>query len=144
MKRILLAGLLACAPIAAHASDTFTFTTAAKMIDGVRVPATGAPPFQGVRVFTITTTTTYADGHKEATSGKCGEWRNPPGAEFPGSGVCQYDEYTVHYSCAPAPENGKEANCWGLLTGIGGRYNGKTGTITYRNGQTLVGTGLWN
>ena len=80
MKRLLLACLIAAAPLAAHASETFTFTTSAKMIDGVRVPATPAAgmPFQGARVFSITTITTYADGHKDTTNGKCGEWRNPP------------------------------------------------------------------
>jgi hypothetical protein len=141
MKRLAAALLLLCAPVAAHAADNFTFTTTAKAIDGVRVPATG-PSFGGARVFNFSSDTVYADGHKETTGGKCSDWRNPPGAQFPQSGVCNSPQYDVQYSCGAPDANG--ANCWGLLTGKDGKYKGRTAVIAYRSTTTSIGVGRWN
>ena len=143
MKLLIAALLLASAPFAANAAETFTFNSTVKAIDGVRVPATG-PQFGGGRVFSIATDTTYADSHKDATSGKCASWTNPPGSQFPQSGVCTYGDYTVQFSCAAPTDASGEANCWGLLEGAGGRFKGKSGVISYRSAQTVHGTGQWN
>lgn len=129
---------------AAGAAENFTFESTAKAIDGVRVPLTGNP-YQGARVFSISSSTTYGDGHKEVTAGKCANWANAPSAQFPQSGVCSVaDVYTLRYSCAPAAEMPTESNCWGLLEGVGGRFKGRTGVIAYRSNSTgSVGVGTW-
>lgn len=143
MKTIAIAMLVACAPFAAHATETFAFSSTAKAIDGVRVPATG-PQFAAGRVFGITTDDVFADGHKETANGKCASWTNPPGSQFPQTGVCTFGElYTLQFSCAAGEASG-EANCWGLLLGTGGRYTGKTGVISYRSAQVIHGVGQWN
>lgn len=143
MRTIAIAMLVACAPLAAHAAETFTFSSTAKAIDGVRVPATG-PQFAGGRVFGITTDDAFADGRKETANGKCASWTNPPTAQFPQTGVCTFgDLYSLQFSCAAAEASG-EANCWGLLIGTGGRYAGKTGVISYRSAQVIHGVGQWN
>ncbi len=136
-----LATLLAATT--ASAAENFSFDSTAKGIDGVRVPATGNP-FQGARVFSISTTTTYADARKEVTVGKCGSWVNAPGSMFPQSGICAFEQYTVRFSCAPASDASAESNCWGLLEGVGGRLQGRTGVIAYRSNATgSVGVGSW-
>jgi hypothetical protein len=144
MKTFAIALLVACAPLAAHAAETFTFSSAAKAFNGVRVPATG-PEFAGGRIFDITTDDAFADGHKETAAGKCAGWTNPPGSQFPQTGVCSFGElYSLQYSCAAGDAPSGEANCWGLLVGTGGRYKGKTGVISYRSAQVIHGVGQWN
>ncbi len=136
-----LAALLAVTP--AMAAENFTFTSTVKAGDGVRVPPTG-PAFQGGRVFSIATETSYAD-RKETTASKCASWTNAPGSAFPQSGVCSVaDLYTVRFSCAPASDKPTEANCWGLLEGVGGRFKGRTGVIAYRNSTGSIGVRTWN
>jgi hypothetical protein len=145
MKRFAAALLLLCAPAAAHAADNFTFSGMTKGIDGVRAPAQGAQ-FLGAQVFSYSTDVVYANGQKETITGKCGGWKNPPGAQFDQSGVCNSPgNYTMQYSCQP--ETGKPgANCWGYLVGAPeGRYKGRTGLVTYRNADGgNVGVGRWN
>jgi len=140
-----LAGLLALGqPAAAKAAETFTFKTVAHGTpDGVRLPAAG-PTFQGGRVFGFSSDTTYADGHKETTVGKCSSWTNPPGSAFQVTGVCEAAEYTIRFTCGTAADNPAEANCWGYLEGQAGRYKGRTGLITYRSGTVSEGVGLWH
>jgi hypothetical protein len=145
MRRLAAALLLLCAPVAAHAADNFTFSTVNKPIEGVRVPLQGQS-FQGAQVFSFTSDVTYADGHKESIAGKCGGWKNPPGAQFDQSGACVAPKnYTMQYSCQP--ETGKNAsNCWGYLVGAPeGAFKGRTGVLAYRTTATgVIGVGRWN
>lgn len=145
MKRLVAALLFLCAPVAAHAADTFTFSTVNKPIDGVRVPLQG-PSFQGAQVFGFTTDVTYGDGRKESVTGKCGGWKNPPGAQFDQSGVCVSPKnYTMRYSCQPEPAK-NVSNCWGYLEAAPeSAFKGRTGLVTYRTtAQGVVGVGRWN
>jgi len=145
MKRLCAALLFLCAPAAAHAADTFTFTTVNKFVDGVRVPQQG-PSFLGAQVFSFDTETVYADGHKDKQLGKCSGWKNPPGAQFDQSGVCTSPKnYTLRYSCQP--EAGKNvSNCWGYLEAAPeSPFKGRTGVIAYRTtANGVVGVGRWN
>jgi hypothetical protein len=145
MKRLLTALIFLCTPVAAHAADNFTFTTTNKTNDGVRAPLQG-PNFQGAQVFTFVDDVVYADGRKESVTGKCGGWKNPPGAQFDQSGVCVSPKnYTLRYSCQP--ETGKTvSNCWGYLEGAPESvFKGRTGLVTYRTTPTgVVGVGRWN
>ncbi|HEY2751577.1 hypothetical protein [Phenylobacterium sp.] len=144
MKALTIALLLAAAPFAAHAADDFTFVTTGKVVDGIRVPAEGAA-FQGVQVTTYTAQVTYLNGKKETAEGKCGAWRNPPGAQFPTTGICVVPHvYEQQYSCQP--EGTAASNCWGYLRGLpDGPWAGRTGLITYHSdAKGLSGVGRWN
>lgn len=143
MKTIIIAAVLAVAPMAAHAADSFTFVTTGKAIDGVRVPSQG-PNFEGAQITTFSVDVTYGDGHKDTATGKCSAWRNPPGSRFEISGVCVAPgAYEQQYSCKITPKN--EQDCWGALMGTGGRFAGRTGLVTYHSAPNrLAGEGQWN
>ena len=129
---------------AAAAAENFTFESALKLIDGVRVPLTGSP-FQGSRVFSFSTTVTAADGRKIASSGKCSSWTAAPGSMFTSTGVCAVpDAYTLRYSCSAALDKSGESDCWGLVEFIGEGDKGRTGVIAFRRSSDstrFVGVG---
>ena len=136
------AGLLSA--VSASASENFTFETALKLIDGLRVPATGSP-FQGARVFNISNTTTFADGRKATTAGKCSSWTAAPGTAFISTGVCAVpDAYTLRFNCAAAANAPGESDCWGLLESVAGPSKGRTGVVAFRrsaDSTRFVGVG---
>lgn len=129
---------------AAAAADNFTFETALKLIDGVRVPLTGSP-FQGSRVFSFSNAVTFADGRKAASSGKCSSWTAAPGSMFTSTGVCAVPEaYTLRYSCSAALDKSGESDCWGLLEYISEAGKGHTGVVAFRrsaDSTRFVGVG---
>lgn len=129
---------------AASAAENFTFESALKLIDGVRVPLTGSP-FQGARVFSISNTTTFAAGRKATTNGKCSSWTAPAGSMFISTGVCAVpDAYTLRYSCSAAVDKSGESDCWGLLEFIGEAGKGRTGVVAFRrsaDSTRFVGVG---
>jgi hypothetical protein len=139
-------GLL-LAPTAAYAAENFTFDTALKLIDGVRVPATGSP-FQGGRVFSFSNTTTFAGGRKATTTGKCSSWTAAAGSMFTSTGVCAVpDAYTLRFSCSPAADKPAESDCWGLLEMLGPDAKGHTGVVAFRRSDDstrFVGVGTQN
>ena len=128
----------------ANAAENFTFESALKLIDGVRVPLTGSP-FQGARVFSISNTTTLADGRKATTSGKCSSWTAAPGTAFISTGVCAVpDAYTLRYSCSAALDKSGESDCWGLLEYISEASKDRTGVVAFRrsaDSTRFVGVG---
>lgn len=143
MKTLAFVMALAIAPCAANAAENFTFKTTGTAIDSVRVPAEGAN-FQGVQVTNSRAEVTYASGRRDSVTAKCATWRNPPGAQFPQSGICVSENYDQNFSCQPRPEK-TGANCWGLLTGTKGEWKGRTGVVSYTNGpEGLEGSGRWN
>lgn len=134
-------------PVGAQA-ESFTFKTTGKLIDRVQLPATsptGRP--SGAGVTAVESVTTYADGKVLQSSGKCASWILPPGSQFGNNQVCSYtgvagDAYTVTLTCEAPPQG---PNCWGKLTGTGGRFKGRTGAFTLQGGPNgSVGAGIWN
>ncbi len=142
-----LGAAMLLAPSAAAAAENFTFESALKQIDGLRVPATGSP-FQGARVFSISNTVTFASGRKGATTGKCASWTAPPGSGFSSQGVCAApDAYNLRFSCSPAANSDGESDCWGLLEFVGGPAKGHTGVVAFRRSSDstrFVGVGTQN
>jgi len=134
-------------PAAACAAENFTFETALKLIDGVRVPAAGSP-FQGGRVFSFSNTTTFAGGRKATTTGKCSSWTAPAGSTFNSTGVCAVpDAYTLRFSCSPAADKAGESDCWGLLESLGPDAKDHTGVVAFRRSDDstrFVGVGTQN
>ncbi|WP_293677117.1 hypothetical protein [uncultured Phenylobacterium sp.] len=143
-----IAAALLCAPGAASAAENFTFESTLKLIDSVRVPATGSP-FEGARVFSISNTTTFADGRKGTTTGKCSTWTAPAGSMFTATGVCALapNDYTARFNCSPAANTDGESDCWGLLEVVSGPAKGRTGVIAFRRSSDstrFVGVGTQN
>ena len=139
---VCLAGMLGAT--AAGAAENFTFESALKLIDGVRVPLTGSP-FQGARVFTVSNTVTFASGRKAASSGKCSSWTAAPGSMFISTGVCAVPEaYTLRFSCSAAADKSGESDCWGALEYPGDAGNGHSGVVAFRrsaDSTSFVGVG---
>ena len=129
---------------AAGAAENFTFESALKLIDGVRVPLTGSP-FQGARVFSFSTNVTFANGRKAASSGKCSSWTAAPGSMFISTGVCAVPEaYTLRFSCSAAADKSGESDCWGALDFLGEAGKGHTGVVAFRrsaDSTSFVGVG---
>jgi hypothetical protein len=143
----MLAIALLLAPGAAGAAENFTFESALKQIDGLRLPATGSP-FQGARVFSLSNTVTFADGRKATTSGKCSSWTAAPGSTFSSTGVCVVpDVYNLRFNCSPAADKEGESDCWGGLEFLGGPAKGRTGSVAFRRSSDstrFVGVGTQN
>lgn len=144
---VVLGAALLMTPAAAGAAENFTFETALKLIDSLRVPATGSP-FQGARVFSVSNTTTFADGRKATTTGKCSSWTAAEGSGFSANGVClSPDAYSLRFNCAPAAGKDGESDCWGLLELVGGSGKGRTGVVTFRrnaDSTRFIGVGTQN
>lgn len=131
------------APETAGAAENFTFESALKQIDGLRVPATGSP-FQGARVFSVSNTTIFASGRKATTTGKCSSWTAPAGSGFSSTGIClSPDAYSLRFNCAPATDKEGESDCWGRLELVGGTTGGRTGVVAFRrNADSTRFTGV--
>ena len=142
-----LGAAMLLAPTAAAAAENFTFESALKQIDGLRVPATGSP-FQGARVFSISNTVTFAGGRKATSSGKCSSWTAASGSIFSSTGVCAVpDVYNLRFNCSPAANADGESDCWGLLEFVGGPAKGRTGVVAFRRSSDstrFVGVGTQN
>lgn len=142
-----LGAALLLAPAAAGAAENFTFESALKLIDSLRVPAAGSP-FQGARVFSVSNTTTFADGRKATTTGKCSSWTAAAGSGFSSTGVClSPDAYSLRFNCAPATDKEGESDCWGRLELVGGSAKGRTGVVAFRrnaDSTRFVGVGAQN
>ena len=143
----LLGAALLLAPATAGAAENFTFESALKQIDGLRVPASGSP-FQGARVFSVNNTVTFADGRKATTSGKCSSWTAAQGSMFSSTGVCAVpDVYNLRFNCSPAANTDGESDCWGSLEFLGGPAKGRTGVVAFRrsgDSTRFVGVGTQN
>jgi len=144
---IILGLSLLAAPAGAQA-ESFTFKTTGKPIDRVQLPpATAGGRPSGAGVTAVETVTTYPDGKVLRSSGKCASWILPAGSQFGSNQVCTYtgeggDTYQVTLTCEAPPQG---PNCWGKLTGTGGRFKGRAGAFSLQGGPNgSVGAGLWN
>lgn len=143
---VLALGLL-LTPVTAGAAENFTFESTLKLVDSLRVPATGSP-FQGARVFSLSNTATFADGRKATTTGKCASWTAGPGSGFTSTGVCASpDTYNLRFDCSPAADKPDESDCWGRLEFLDGPAKGRTGVVAFRrnaDSTRFVGVGTQN
>ena len=143
----------ACLLGSAAGAETFTMAGTGRVTDQVMVPGGGAAPI-GALVATSTTKVTMASGKALAGKGHCASWTTDPGSLFTVQGACAGTDdsgtYSVVYSCQTDAKANAD-DCWGRLTGVGGAYAGKTGTMSWRlmrnaDGQTsaFTGAGVWN
>jgi hypothetical protein len=150
VKRLIVALLLAGAPLAARA-ENFTFVNTNSGGDQVVLPAS-APDGRpiGASLNAVTTVATFADGHKAETKARCSSWILPPGSDFGTNGVCEYKDangplYQSRFTCSAPVKGGNGVDCWGSLIGTGGVWKGRTGAFSLHNSQSAVrGEGHWN
>jgi hypothetical protein len=154
MKTFLTAALLLGLNAAAAQAETFTFTGTFKIDNQLATPvATG----KSVALFAENSSTmTYASGKKALANGNCTGWSALPGSGSALTGMCLFsesatDKGSISMSCNWTDAQQTQADCWGQITGVSGRWRGKTGTIGWhqvlgpdgKNGTT-AGAGMWN
>jgi hypothetical protein len=152
MKRLCAALLILCAPVAAQASEAFTFVnTNTGAVDQVSLrPANPDGRASGASVYAIHTVTTLADGKKVESNGRCANWLLPPDNQFGQNGVCEFKDaagplYESRFTCAAPTKGATGIDCWGSLIGTGGPWKGRTGAFTLHTAQNATpGEGHWN
>jgi hypothetical protein len=154
MKIIVASTLLLCASVVAANAESFTFKSTTHTVNSIIVSDGMAAPLgavfgEGLGV------TTEASGKTSNSTSSCASWTTPPGGLFTLSGVCTFsdnakDQASIAFSCQTDMKT-NVGDCWGGLRGISGRYQGKTGTISWHqqggpDGKTgtAVGVGMWN
>ncbi len=151
MKRLIIAAVLAAAPLAAHAED-FTFATYFKTIPAIALPpASAGARREGHQRFAAATMMTFADGRQQTTHAICSSRVAPLGSPFGTSGVCAYTDagallYTMTFFCEKPGQGGAGVNCRAELAGEGGSWAGRTGVIGFANEPdgSSHGAGRWN
>jgi hypothetical protein len=145
--------LIGVSTVAANA-ETFTFTSTSHTVNVIAAPVAGGSTV-GATFGTGKSATVYASGKKTSTTNECASWSTPPGSQFQVSGICVYtegkdDKASLAFTCANGKSN-TSGDCWGSLTGMAGRYTGKTGTISWHQSSPdggksgmAAGTGMWN
>jgi hypothetical protein len=98
----------------------------------------------------------WASGAKSTWKGDCMGWTAPPTSGFSSQGVCSWTDSDgskifMLSSCISLNEKNTSTDCWGRLTGLSGKWEGKVGTASWRgtqnpdgNGGTVAGAGTRN
>ena len=143
MKTYLVLLMLVCAPTVAHAADRFTFEQKSEITGGARVPAK-SEPHEGALTWRTVRDVTFASGLKEQQVGNCATWQTP-GGRFARLGVCEFSGLFEQRTSCAAPALDGSMECFGTLSGTGGRWAGRTGAITYHaTADVIFGEGHWN
>jgi hypothetical protein len=155
MKALFAGMIVLCCASAAAQAETFTFTNENKNTARVAVPM---PPPATPAVGAMSTaegTVTYADGKTEKVTGTCSTQTRPPGDQFSLTGVCENtneagDKTGVTFGCSIVDAEKRTSNCWGILIGLSGKYQGRSGTLTWtavgnedQSGAKGAGGGSW-
>jgi hypothetical protein len=151
MKTVLASIVVLLASTSIANAESFTFASTATTTDRVGGPVAGGKPV-GASMSSGESNVTYASGKKSTSKTHCANWSAPPGQLFTSTGFCTgeegADKYTVAFSCQGDEKGG---DCWGRLTGTGGAFQNKTGTVTWHGtqnadgkGGTATGQGAWN
>ena len=152
-KTILVSALAFVLLFSAAAAQTFTISGETKDVNRQIVPINGKPA--GVVIAQAELKAVNADGSKETVKTTCGSWftQDP---RIPFEGVCSsstsnVDTFVGHAWCVPIADKPGQSNCWGDMTGTGGKYDKRQGTLSWkstflpeRKGSIISGTGQWN
>lgn len=154
MWKFLVPVALVCVlPVAAKA-ESFTFESRNEIVNRLVAPVTGAKTI--VAQFSNGEITATYPNRKVFSKSTCATWPAPPGGTFTTNGACAATDadssrFTVVVSCRVVDEKSLLNDCFGQLTGVGGVYQGKTGTVSWRSTlssdakvTTAKGTGMWN
>ena len=145
---------LVCVTSVAAKAESFTFESRNDIVNRIVAPVAGAKTI--VAQFSNGEITAVYPNRKVLSKSNCATWPAPPGGMFTTSGACVATDadastFTVVVSCRVVDDKVSINDCFGQLTGSGGVYQGKTGTVSWRSTlssdgkvSTAKGTGMWN
>jgi hypothetical protein len=154
MKKVLMIAALVCASPAVAQAESFTFESRNQIVNRIVAPVTGSKTI--VAQFSHGEITATYPNRKVVSKSECATWPAPQGSLFTTTGACVATDadgsrYTVVVSCRSVNDKNTVNDCFGQLTGLGGVYQGKTGTVSWRGtlsadaeSTTATGTGMWN
>jgi hypothetical protein len=143
MKTLSLAFVLLLGSTAIAHAENFTFTSKGTSIAQVGGPGPAGKPVAAGHSKTETEIT-WASGSKTTSKGECMGWSAPPTSGFSNQGMCTATDSDgsksfLQFTCVAVTE--KTADCWGRLTGLSGKWQGKLGTASWRSTQNPDGKG---
>lgn len=154
MKLLFASMMLACVMPGFAKAESLMFASRNEITNRIVAPVAGGKTI--VAQFSIgEIEATYAS-RRVLSKSQCATWPAPPGGIFTVSGACVATDadgsrFTVVVSCRAVDEKNTVSDCFGQLTGIGGAYQAKTGTVSWRTtlsgdakSSSSVGTGSWN
>lgn len=154
MKLFFLPVALVCLMPAVARAESFNFVSRNEIVNRIVAPVAGSKTI--VAQFSTGEIEATYPSRKILSKSNCATWPAPPGGLFTASGACvvtdaDTSQYTVVVSCRAVDEKNTLSDCFGQLTGIGGVYQAKTGTVSWRTtlssdakSTVSIGTGLWN
>jgi hypothetical protein len=154
MRKVLIALALICASPAAVRAESFTFESRNEIVNRIVAPVAGSKTI--VAQFSNGQITATYSNRTVLSKSECATWPAPAGSMFTATGACVATDtdgsrFTVVVSCRVVDDKNTVNDCFGQLTGVGGVYQGKTGTVSWRGtlsadakSTTAKGTGMWN
>jgi hypothetical protein len=145
MKSLALTVVLLLGSTAVANAESFTFT--GKSANGMQI---GGPGPMGKPIVSGTSKgsvdITYASGLKMSSANDCIAWSAPPTSGFTVQGMCSSvdkdgSKSFLLFSCLSLNEKNTASDCWGRITGLSGRLQGKTSTVSWRGTQNADGKG---
>lgn len=97
-------------------------------------------------------TSNFSSGETQSSKFTCHSMTEAPSATFDMTGLCEViddgvagNNYKILFGCNYANEERTASSCWGGLFGTGGRFDGKSGTVSWSSKDgASSGTGQWN
>lgn len=154
MRALSMAALLFCVSAVPVRAESFTFTGENTVTSRIEFAMPGGGGVQAVNS-TGKATATYADGRTDASTSACAVQSRPPEDEFDSTGACEMtdsagDKFGTTFACNVTSAEKRTVACWGIMVGISGKYQGRSGTVTWtgagsedRTTSTASGGGSW-
>lgn len=144
MKTLLLVSVAFVLSAAAASAETFTFTSKSTTVAQVGGPGPAGKPV-GASHATNEAEVVWASGTKMKSKGACMSWSAPPGSGFTAQGMCNGTDADgaktfMVFSCTANDKN-TENDCWGRLTYVSGKNQGKVATASWHGKQSPDGKG---
>jgi len=143
-----------CAMTGAAKAESFAFVARTEVVNRVVAPVAGSKTI--VAQFSKGGIDATYPSKKVKSQAECATWPAPSGGMFTTSGACVATDddgsvFTVVVSCRFIDERNAISDCFGTLTGVGGVYQDRAGTVTWRStaaadgkSSRAEGTGMWN
>lgn len=154
MWRFPVSAVLACAISAAAQAESFSFESRNDVVNRIVAPVAGSKTI--VAQFSNGEISASYPARRVLSKSQCATWPAPPGGMFTTNGACvatdaDGSQFTVVVACRVVEGNASVNDCFGQLTGLGGVYQNRTGTVSWRStasadakSSSAAGNGMWN
>lgn len=145
MRSLLLISVAFVLGTTAANAETFTFTAKNTQVTQIVGPGPGGKPVVAGSSKSENDVV-WASGAKEHATGDCFGWSAPPASGFTSQGACTGTDAAgaktfVVFSCLAANDKGTENDCWGRVSFLSGKNQGKTATASWHGKQNADGKG---